>query len=218
MIDSFALDISQGHIRDIDTAGELPLPSRRRLRESLVRRLPDGRRSLNFVGLLGLACAKQAWPVWRTAFPSESRPMNLAEAAVFGIKEGSDSAGRLGSEFMGVKTYLDNKFLLGSEYFPAIYAGFACWAVARDVLSWVHGGPARGESEREISPEDWDPCFLASLAVTGGAVWEEGEESDKRREFWSWYLTAAVPEAFSATVDRPVREARLPPSSQDPLF
>ena len=218
MIDSFALDISQGHIRDIDTAGELPLTSRRELKGILVERLSDDGSPLKFVGLLGLACAKQAWPVWRTAFPSESRPMNLAEAAVLGIKDGGAPAARLGSEFMAVKTYLDNKFLLGSEYFPAIYAGFACWAVARDVLSWAHARVVQGDSEREVSPEDWDPCFWASLAVTGGATWEAGEESGRRHEFWSWYLTVAVPEAFTAAADHPVTEARVPPSSQDTLF
>lgn len=148
-----------------------------------------------FVAELGLMCAKRAWPVWRAKFPSESRPIDLAESAISGITEGGTSVARFRGEFISVKTYLDNKFLLGPEYFSAIYAGFACWAVARDVLSGRHSGTVRGDNELEISPEEWDPCFMASLAVTGGAVWE-GDQKPDIREFWVWYLTAAVPQAF----------------------
>lgn len=166
-----------------------------------LRHLVD-RRALTFVAVLGLACAKRAWPVWRTAFPYESQPMDLAETAVMSIRE-ENGRGADGRDLMKVKANLDNKFLLGQEYFPAIYAGFASWAVTRDVLSWDHPKATRGDNELEISPEEWDPCFLASLAVTGGATWEGIQNSDiKRREFWHWYLTAAVPEAFTAAVER----------------
>lgn len=199
VMDHSAMDEAQSHIRDIDTAGELPLPVRRRLRESLVALLPADTDALTFVALLGLACAQRAWPVWQTAFPSESRPMDLAEAAVSGITDRSASGMR--GEFMKVKTYLENKFLLGKEYSPAICAGFACWAVTRDVLSWDHYKVTQGDTELGVSPEDWDPCFLASLAIAGGATWEGIGKPDIRREFWSWYLTTAVPEAFTAVVE-----------------
>jgi hypothetical protein len=200
--DRRALDEAQAHIHDIDTAGELPLTVRRRLRESLVALLPGNESALAFVAMLGLACAKRAWPVWRTAFPSESRPMDLAEGAVSSITEGSTSGAWDGSEFMKVKTYLDNKLLLGQEYSPAVYAGFASWAVARDVLSWNHPKVTLRDTELEIDPEEWDPCFLATLAITGGATWEGVGRSDIRHEFWYWYLTTAVPDAFTAAVER----------------
>jgi hypothetical protein len=52
---------------------------------------------------------------------------------------------------------------------------------------------ADGGSERDIEVEDWDACFLASLAACGGAVWEEDSASDDalRRDFWEWYLDTA---------------------------
>jgi hypothetical protein len=210
MLDHRALDLAQARIRDIDTAGELPLIARRKLRASLVALLPSDGDSLTFaaeLGLacaeLGLACAKRAWPVWRTAFPSESRPMDLAEAAVSSAQEEKASGPEDKSELMRVKTYLDNKLLLGQEYLPAVYAGFASWAVTRDVLSWDHPKVTQRDTEIEISPDEWDPCFLASLAIAGGATWEGAGNSDTRREFWYWYLTAAVPQAFTAAVKRP---------------
>ena len=218
MTDRFALDTSQSYVIEIDTAGELPLAARRRLREDLIARLPGDRYALCFIASLGLACAKRVWPVWRTAFPVESRPMNLAEAAVLGINKRNVSAVLTERAISAVKTDLDNKLLLGPEYFRAISAGFACWAVTRDVLSWNNRCAVQGDNELQVSPEDWDPCFFASLSVTGKAVWEGNERSDIRREFWNWYLTSAIPDAFTAALDQSAGEDRRMPERQDPLF
>jgi hypothetical protein len=200
--DRRAVDEAQAHIGDIDSAGELPLTVRRQLRESLAALLPGDDCVLAFNGVLGLTCAKQAWPVWQTAFPAESRPVDLAQAAVSMImEEGASGSPWVSSEFIEVKTYLDNKFLLGREYFPAIYAGLAAWSVARHILFWDHAKAVRGDTELDIDPDDWDTCFYASAAVTGGATWENIGQPDMRREFWHWYLTTAVPEAFAAAVE-----------------
>jgi hypothetical protein len=124
--------------------------------------------------------------------------MDLAEASLSTIGGSAETAMTHSHDLMDVKTYLDNKLLLGRDYFPAVLAGFAAWAVARDIVS---GSPLRSvssESELKIPPDEWDPCFFASLAITGGAIWEGIEEPDKRHRFWNWYLTTAVPEAFTA--------------------
>jgi hypothetical protein len=217
--DSFASDTSQLFTREIDTAGELPLATRRRLKEDLIGRLPGDGNALRFIAALGLTCAKQVWPVWRTAFPAEFRPMRLAEAVVSSVNQRNVSAVSAEEEFSSVKTDLDNKLLLGPAYFRAIFAGFACWAVARDVLTWNSRLVVQGDNELQVSPEDWDPCFFASLAKTGKAVWEGNEESGVRREFWTWYLTSAIPDAFTAALDQSTsEERRREPEWQDPLF
>jgi hypothetical protein len=94
-----------------------------------------------------------------------------------------------------MKTYLDNKFADGEDSFQAIYAGFACWAAARTVL--LDPEPRTGvTSEREFDAEEWDASFLASLAYSGGATWEvDAGDLRKRREYWMWFITSAVPEA-----------------------
>lgn len=201
--DRRAVDEAQGHIRDIDIAGELPLAARRQLKESLAALLPGGDRALIFNGVLALTCAKRAWPVWQTVFSAESRPLDLAQAAVSMItEEGISSSPWVSSECVKVQTYLEGKFLLGREYFPAIYAGFAAWAVARHIFFWDHIKAVRGNTDLDVEPDDWDACFYASAAVTGGATWENIGEPDMRREFWHWYLTAAVPEAFTVAIER----------------
>lgn len=115
VMDRRALDEAQAHIRDIDAAGEFPLTVRRKLRESLVALLPGDGRAHTFVAVLGLACARRAWPVWRTAFPSESRPMDLAETAVLSVREEGTPAAWGGSELMKVRrTWTANFFLAKS--------------------------------------------------------------------------------------------------------
>ena len=127
MYDRRAVDEAQAHIRDIDITGELPLAARRQLKESLAALLPGDDRALTFNGVLELTCAQQAWPVWQTAFPTESRPMDLAQAAVSMITEERTSGSPwVSSEFVKVKTYLDDKFLLGPRIFSGDLCGVRC--------------------------------------------------------------------------------------------
>lgn|ERR1035437_1122307 len=180
----------------IDDLGELPLTARRDLLASLRNRLPSERSVVAFEAVLGLACARRVWPVWQSAFPAVADPMDLAvDAVAMATNEGRENE-QDERAIDRLKTYLDGKFLLGEQYFPAIYAGFACWAVARDVITGGVAPATSGDSESDIPPEEWDSCFLASLAATGGATWEGISDPSVRRGYWYWYLDIAVPEAF----------------------
>ena len=184
--------------RDIDAMGDLPLPVRRHLVRDLAGLLDDATAPV-FIAQLGLLSAQRVWPAWQSAFPDESRPMDLAQTAVA-------AAGRLAEaakhrrELDAVATYLDNKILLGREHLTAVYAGWAAWAAARDAIAGNHDGPPPGESELEVSPQEWEPSFYGSAAQSGGASWDRTGSPARRREFWEWYLATAVPEAFSAAV------------------
>jgi hypothetical protein len=135
--------------------------------------------------------------------------MDLAQSAVSSIFAGRPPGlpavkqpVEVGVALRQVKADLDGKFLLGEEYFPAIYAGFAAWAVARDVLFWGDPLDELGDTDLDIDAEEWDQCFFASIAVTGSATWEnvDHDTSDARRQFWSWYLSTAVTDSFAAVV------------------
>src|SRR5260370_37808211 len=128
--DHHARDEALARLSDIDASGEVSLVVRRRLKDTLTHLLGDDGRALTFVALLGLTCARQSWAVWLASFPSESRPMDLAESAVSGAREGSGQDAVNFGELMAVKTDLENKLLLGENHFRASYPGFASWAVA----------------------------------------------------------------------------------------
>ncbi|HEV2216185.1 MAG TPA: Imm5 family immunity protein [Candidatus Dormibacteraeota bacterium] len=182
---------------EITPAGELPLASRRRLIDNLDAHLAGelGRRSFHVS--LGLNCAKRSWPVWQSRFPAEPKPMQMAESAVSGLLTDARGDTVTIRELGRLKTELDNKFLLGERFFTAVYGGFAAWAVVRDVLDTGHALVDDAASEFQTDAESWAPCFFASLAISGGATWEDSGDSARRRRFWVWYLQSAIPDTFA---------------------
>lgn len=169
--------------------GELPL----RWREALRRLLGESFGTPRAWQFLELACARRVWPVWRARFPGEEQPIVLVSDAESDLEVSTTTitAQRLAS----TKTYLDNKFVLGEEALAAIYAGFSCLAAARGVIVGLEAHDT-AESELDLEPESWHASYLASLALTGGAIWEEsGANPSKRRQFWLWFLSDAVSDA-----------------------
>ena len=49
-----------------------------------------------------------------------------------------------------------------------------------------------------LAPHQWDASLYASAAYAGGFAWEEQSDKLRRREFWQWYLSEAVPSAWEA--------------------
>jgi hypothetical protein len=153
----------------IDSQGELPLQVRNELLGQVLARLPSEQQRVMFIGDLGLSCAERSWPVWLARFADEPEPMNFAQEAVSAASEGVSVAG--GDKRLGdLKASLDARFMLGEEFFSAIYAGFSCWAVVADALEKRHEYPSLGGSEQQISPEDWDASFFC---ITCGRWWRD---------------------------------------------
>ena len=163
--------------------GELPYSDRFELRRALAAESPEALLRLE------ASCARRAIPIWTAAFPDDTLPIDVMNAAL-SEPDNEDLESELGE----LKTYLDNVFDYGDDYFTANYAGSACWAVARDALGDVTEEPD-GDGELQIPPDEWSPCFFASIAEAGGAVWEDVADDAKRREFWRWYLLEALPAA-----------------------
>lgn len=192
MSDRLVEDICHEYLDGFSADGELEHPLRRQLHAELQRAL--GQDQWRSYVALSTACAVKVWPVWRSRFMEDLPfaspcPDATPENPVLSLTEHR-------SELNFLNTFLDNKMRLGREYFPAVAAGLACWAVNRDVLAGGFlGEPELGEMD--MDSEDWDPSFFASVAIAGGAVWEESGNPEARRQFWHWYLEDAVPRAYS---------------------
>lgn len=175
----------------ITEQGELPLPVRDGLKSALRRLCASDEVFFRLWGRLQLGCAQYSHWVWRRQFPNDPDPVQFAENC---LQQRCAQESAL-VELAHLRKSLDDKLLLGPDVFPAVYAGFAGWAAARDML----GGPrATGlaQSELDVDPQDWDACFQASIAVAGAATWEDGGgDREQRRQFWRWYLTEAIPNA-----------------------
>ncbi|WP_282205904.1 Imm5 family immunity protein [Kitasatospora fiedleri] len=192
MFDAGVVEICRPYLDLVSEEGEFDHAFRRRLHDEIQEstRLDHWGSYLR----LSAASAVKAWPIWESRFPTGlpvASPIGgaIPERPELDLTSEPQELGRL-------NTFLDNKFQLGADYFPAISAGFACWAVNRDV---IEGGfsvdPDAGDLD--IDPEAWDPSLYAAIAIGGGAVWEESGDSEARRNFWFWYLSDAVPRFYS---------------------
>ena len=172
----------------IGADGELPSARRRRIWQVFVDRMGVDAAARAW-GQVQVACAHRAWPIWQATFPDEDEPMAVllsVEKRVAAGRANGHAEARIGK----LKAYLDDKFPLGREYFAGIYAGFGCFAAASDLL---HRREPPNGNELEVDPIEWDASFFASLAHTGGAVWEEDGDPEARRAYWQWFLTDPVP-------------------------
>lgn len=176
--------------------GELSWASRQRLHHAVEAQWANAPPRIHtFHRSLGWQSALKVWDVWQQSFPDDQQPKTVAEICS-GI--GTDRPAKLGA-LARLNTHLDDKFLLGDQHFPAVYAGFSWWAVARDGLNPTSPVQQSG-SEMEINPDEWSPAYLASLAASESATWEGIGGTDERRAFWDWYLTEAVPTAYEQAI------------------
>jgi hypothetical protein len=78
----------------------------------------------------------------------------------------------------------------------------ACWALANEAAAAETFEP-EANHERELDPDYWPPCFFASAAEAGGATWEANADTNRRTEFWRWYLLNASPPPATPTDRQP---------------
>ena len=166
----------------IDGRGELPYPVRAELRAALTAQ--GGRVAW---ARLERAAALHVKDHWARRFPTEDGPWALLDEAVRSLENGRTL--EAGDRFGHWWTYMDDAHGDAPDFRP-ISAGYAALAAAASAL--FESEVPQGASELDFDPYSWDACFLASLAASGGATWEEGVGDDAaRRSFWEWYIGAA---------------------------
>lgn len=180
------------YMADVDACGELSHPLRRQL-HSEIERLA-GVPCWNSYISLSTMCAVKAWPVWVEKFV-ETLPNSAPVAGATLVNPHLNLAADLG-QLGELSVFLDNHLRVGPEAFPAVAAGLACWAVSRDVLVGTFS-MAPNLVEIESDSEGWESSAFSVIAISGGAAWEPASDSSKRKDFWKWYLSHAVPIAYS---------------------
>jgi len=139
----------------IDENGELPLLKRYWLGELLQR---NNDQDIDPWLALQSISAHKVQDIWKQYFASEQFPIEVLSIADALIISGGDTT-HIEKLLAECKTALDNKFLLGEDYFQGVYAGFAMWAAARNV---AYGNEIDDEasSEMDLEPEEWDASFF----------------------------------------------------------
>ena len=182
---STAIDTAMGTIAD---DGELPLAARRTLFRTI-----DGDWSY-----AEISAARHVLPIWTVLYPA-TRPFELISLAERATHDPSLRAS-LSDAVDQFEPQLEDLLLRLPEAGPyaSLMAGFSAVAAGHWVLGNLPTGS--GSSELDLDPSEWDASFYAAVAWAGGATWEEVGDPARRREFWTWFLTKAIPAAISRRV------------------
>lgn len=186
-MDDLSTDLARAR-EAIDERGELPWDVRWPIRQGLL--------AAGAWQPVELASARHVLPVWSASY-SERLPfdvVDLAEAAA------SDSSARerLDSAVTQLAALID-EHIDGANGDPILLAsvigGWAAMCAAASVLGQNEDAPP---NELDGDPYAWSASFAASVAAAGGATWEVGIGSpERRRAYWLWWLTQAVPDALA---------------------
>lgn len=189
---------------DQNPVGHLPLPARRAIYSALgpVENrggAPAGAGYARHVELDKLA-VQHVLPVWQGVHAGDDGPQRmlaLADRVVRGEVE-PQSARRERDRFS-----VDVENLRDADFAPG-YVGSAAVAAAitAEVDNWTDRPPET--TDDDLDPYEWDTSYYASSAYAGSMPGEPDDDAasqSRRREFWRWYLSEAVPSAYRAVPD-----------------
>jgi hypothetical protein len=182
--------------QSIDQNGELPASSRKflfqRVQDLSVHEHPDAgylRRSR-----LALGCAFEVVGLMNHYNIARTHAEDILHAGIQALL-GRHELASLEHENARLHTEVIDLLEHGETAFVSVYAGMACFSAINTIL-YDTNFDLIGANERDVPPDEWDAAFHASLAVTGGAVWENKGDPETRRQFWLWYLDQAIPYAW----------------------
>ncbi|MDP9315984.1 MAG: Imm5 family immunity protein [Chloroflexota bacterium] len=140
---------------------------------------------------LALMTVRQVLPRWEALHPTDRRPHRLLHATE--------------ALLLGTTADLDD---ILPDFFDLFYADTAgdeiglaaTWAlhVARADNEWTPTHINYDLNDSQLSGPEHDTAFFAAIAYTAGPWWTADSSRTKRFEFWTWWLTHAVPTAWHA--------------------
>lgn len=143
--------------------------------------------------LLAILSAKHVLPIWEKMRPDDTIPHYLLTKAERSLFEKVEA---LQDDFSVFATYIMN-----IEYEPGVMAGYSTVKTLSTALWDERFDPKNinyNLSNADLDPDYSDVALIASCAYANGSIWESSSDSEKRREFWEWWLTEAVPAAWQA--------------------
>lgn len=103
-------------------------------------------------------------------------------------------------EISGLWTHCDDLAWKYVDKQSAIMVGYGAIQAAREAMSEKHfgcEGVTDGTTDMDVDPYDHDAAFCAAIAYSEGPSWDEASDAKRRLEFWTWWLTSAVPTAMA---------------------
>jgi Immunity protein Imm5 len=177
--------------------GRLPLPQRRRLRETFgpwepldAPAAPPGlRRRVE----LARRAAEHVLPVWYAEAPGDHGPEQMLELAERRLNRDISEAQaddladqfRVHADALAYRKEISQRALAAGEAARLVL-------VATDLDDFAEYPPDADDGD--IDPDNWEAAYVAAVAAAG----YPDEDVNARRDFWRWYLDEAVPEAWGS--------------------
>ncbi len=186
-----------------DLEGRLSLGARQRIWVAMGPRARSHDSVSPNIGLrrrtvLGVLSAQLVVEHWSSAVPGDNTPTELTVLARR-LAEGQGNVDEVRERVSDFWTRLD---ALAPNVPAAAY--FAGAAAARTVIVAMHdeyfepGKIDRSGNDREGElPDEWDSALLASASYCAEGHLSAAQSAARRRQFWEWYLTMAVPTAYN---------------------
>ena len=152
---------------------------------SLLDGLHDGQRRRTQLAVLAI---EKVLPIWESVLPTDHTPkraLNLAEE----LLGGKITPDVIKNEIGRLWTHCDDLSCRYPEKQSAIMVGYGAIQAIRAALSQKHfgcEGVTEASTDMDVDPYDLDSAFCAMIAYS------DGSDSQKRLEFWTWWLMSAV--------------------------
>lgn len=156
--------------------------------------------------ILSILTARHVLPIWEGVWPDDDTPYRLLKNAeqvlkgTFDVKMAQDYRDEVWTKLENLASKPDRQSL---EYQKPISAGFSAINALCTALQDEEFDSANINcdlTDTDVDAYDNDSSFWAAAAYANGGIWEPKSDAVKRREFWDWWLTKAVPSAWQAVL------------------
>lgn len=148
---------------------------------------------------LSIRTAEYVLPIWQQTWPTDYLPQFMlatAKQVLTGTVSPTQAKQIAGDAWQQLEQLGSAPHTAASSH--AFHAGQA----AVETLFAVLGRPPfdgvlveEYDTDADLDPWSSDPALWAVTAYAGGA-WEQTSDANKRREFWEWWLTEAIPSSM----------------------
>jgi hypothetical protein len=194
MMDPAKLAVAIGQAEEAlasDPQGHLPLAQRQAIWAALGPADAEGRCTRT---RLAVAATRRVLPIWEKLWPANRLPhqlLDLAEQVCRGEVDGAtltELRSRAQTEFDDISWASDDKSAVAVGY--AAHRALAA-AIRDELFDLVQ--PNTPDRDEDRQPDEHDSAYFAAAAASGGAPWQPGSSAERRRDYWLWWLTEAVP-------------------------
>lgn len=176
-------------------SGELILPKRRLIWSQIVASSKDRSIAHRLLTELDVQCVKYTMHKWEQVFPCDNsldQMISLAKQVLDNLVDIDTAEKQRDAFYVDV---VECRNYQPHEY-PAMFVGHAAANIVTTAISdFEEGQDYFLQHDDDLDPECFESSYLAACAYSGGLLGKG--DTEKRRDFWLWYLQSAIKKVYS---------------------